>query len=751
MSRITGSEVRSMMEAYNDVYAPQITEQQIQEDFENWVYSLVDEGEDLSGYTWDEMYEAYVTEAIPLAIPAAMAAAPYVLPALGAAAYTAKELMNRGKTKNTPEQERFLSTGSFQSRKNKPGTGQPPTGQTTRVSSPAAKPKPETPKPPTGQKPRVTINNTGSPSSSGGAGGGGGGGNRGGGGGNQPPNPPKGPNPLQQAVTKVADTAYQGAKPILKSATSITGKIAAGTGVAAAGDELATRGAGRTLVGKTLEYTRQAGPALRGEKPAAAADPAPTKPKYKYENYSVDFDNNQYINEKKVLAKKGNTWVSVETDPSGNKTETELKSNEINPEAIKRYNSLATQKAKQQATQATNQRTSLGVVAGGKSGYTVSTSDKPKAGETTQQWQSRRSEGLKLADTLNKDSGLGKYRTTTPAPGTTPPRITPAPGTTPPRTTPAPGTTLPARPSVAPAATKPAIERSPQGYAVGTTAGGTKFERRAATGAELAAARDARQKALASAPTDKKGAEEAAVKAGVQRSQPTTGSASATVKPASGTFTSRDMSKYPLKPVTSTQATAAASSTSPAASGSVAPITKTIASAPKPTPVAPKAAPVYSSKEGDGKPLAPGLELWSYQYEDAYDLVLEYLLNNGHVDTLDEALYVMMEMDVETIGTIVEGGFNSSGRYDVGGGRTVGPVAGAIRSLVTGNLPKQKKYIPPSPRQGTNTSPAVPTSKDDSGKSTDFGAGGGKAKMKTGMTVGQVERQGRMNKGDYSG
>jgi hypothetical protein len=59
------------------------------------------------------MYEAYITEVVPLAIPAAMAAAPYVLPALGAAAYTAKELMNRRKTKNTPEQERFLNTGSF--------------------------------------------------------------------------------------------------------------------------------------------------------------------------------------------------------------------------------------------------------------------------------------------------------------------------------------------------------------------------------------------------------------------------------------------------------------------------------------------------------------------------------------------------------------------------------------------------------------------------------------------------------------
>lgn len=43
----------------------------------------------------------------------------------------------------------------------------------------------------------------------------------------------------------------------------------------------------------------------------------------------------------------------------------------------------------------------------------------------------------------------------------------------------------------------------------------------------------------------------------------------------------------------------------------------------------------------------------SFQY-DAYDLVLEYLLSQGHVDTLDEALYVMMEMDSKMIGSIVE-------------------------------------------------------------------------------------------------
>jgi hypothetical protein len=44
----------------------------------------------------------------------------------------------------------------------------------------------------------------------------------------------------------------------------------------------------------------------------------------------------------------------------------------------------------------------------------------------------------------------------------------------------------------------------------------------------------------------------------------------------------------------------------------------------------------------------------SYEY-DAYDLVLEYLLSQGHTDTVEEAQYVMMEMDAEMIGTIVEG------------------------------------------------------------------------------------------------
>jgi hypothetical protein len=137
---------------------------------------------------------------------------------------------------------------------------------------------------------------------------------------------------------------------------------------------------------------------------------------------------------------------------------------------------------------------------------------------------------------------------------------------------------------------------------------------------------------------------------------------------------------------------------------------------------------------------------------DLFDTILEHLIAEGYADTNESALVIMANMSEEWRQSIVEGGFNSSGRYDVGGGRTVGPVAGAVRSLFGGNLPKGQTYVPPSPQNGTNRPPAVPSSKGDSGKLTDFGAGGGKEKMKrTGMSVGQVERQGRMNRGDYSG
>jgi hypothetical protein len=64
MSRITGSDALGLMEAYAAVYAPQeITEEQVWEEVEAWVNSLVEEGYDLSEYTWEDMYEEYLNEA----------------------------------------------------------------------------------------------------------------------------------------------------------------------------------------------------------------------------------------------------------------------------------------------------------------------------------------------------------------------------------------------------------------------------------------------------------------------------------------------------------------------------------------------------------------------------------------------------------------------------------------------------------------------------------------------------------------
>jgi len=64
MSRITGKQALGLFEAYQAVYAPQeLSEEQIWEEVEEWVNSLLEEGYDLSGYTWEDMYDAYIEEA----------------------------------------------------------------------------------------------------------------------------------------------------------------------------------------------------------------------------------------------------------------------------------------------------------------------------------------------------------------------------------------------------------------------------------------------------------------------------------------------------------------------------------------------------------------------------------------------------------------------------------------------------------------------------------------------------------------
>ena len=56
-------ELMNLNEAYAEVYAPQeLTEEQVWEEVETWVNSLLEEGYDLSDYTWEEMFEAYIEE-----------------------------------------------------------------------------------------------------------------------------------------------------------------------------------------------------------------------------------------------------------------------------------------------------------------------------------------------------------------------------------------------------------------------------------------------------------------------------------------------------------------------------------------------------------------------------------------------------------------------------------------------------------------------------------------------------------------
>jgi hypothetical protein len=61
---MNSKDYRNIREAYLQVYAPQeLTEEQVWEGVENWVNSLLEEGYDLSDYTWEEMYEEYLNEA----------------------------------------------------------------------------------------------------------------------------------------------------------------------------------------------------------------------------------------------------------------------------------------------------------------------------------------------------------------------------------------------------------------------------------------------------------------------------------------------------------------------------------------------------------------------------------------------------------------------------------------------------------------------------------------------------------------
>ena len=62
---MNSKDYRNIRESYLQVYAPQeLTEEQVWEEVEYWVNSLLEEGYDLSDCTWEEMYESYLSEGL---------------------------------------------------------------------------------------------------------------------------------------------------------------------------------------------------------------------------------------------------------------------------------------------------------------------------------------------------------------------------------------------------------------------------------------------------------------------------------------------------------------------------------------------------------------------------------------------------------------------------------------------------------------------------------------------------------------
>jgi len=61
-SKILREATLAYQAVYDENLRQKLTEEQIWEQVENWVNSLLEEGHDLSDYTWEEMYESYLNE-----------------------------------------------------------------------------------------------------------------------------------------------------------------------------------------------------------------------------------------------------------------------------------------------------------------------------------------------------------------------------------------------------------------------------------------------------------------------------------------------------------------------------------------------------------------------------------------------------------------------------------------------------------------------------------------------------------------
>ena len=197
----------------------------------------------------------------------------------------------------------------------------------------------------------------------------------------------------------------------------------------------------------------------------------------------------------------------------------------------------------------------------------------------------------------------------------------------------------------------------------------TKFERRMPTTAELRAAQDARAKAKA-AGASKGEAEYQAIKAGVGVAQGTVKdpkiAADANRKAELERIRQRSASqtRSGVRPTVASTAdsksrtAAVTSSANPttAVTGGVNPRAGTYAAELKRTTDA-LSSNFGTLPKGTIKPAAERMK------KEAYDVVLDYLLSEGHVDTVEEAHYVMLQMTSEHVQDIVEGKYSDSVTY----------------------------------------------------------------------------------------
>ena len=86
---------------------------------------------------------------------------------------------------------------------------------------------------------------------------------------------------------------------------------------------------------------------------------------------------------------------------------------------------------------------------------------------------------------------------------------------------------------------------------------------------------------------------------------------------------------------------------------------------------------------------------------EAYDLVLDYVLSEGHADNIEEAHYVMMQMDEETIKAIINeidnlGGYGAIGGLIGAGAVLTNPIINAVKSgrkMIKGIRDAQNKSL----------------------------------------------------------